>query len=78
MGEKGAPEGAESAQMDNLLRLVYQVEKALNTIAKAYPQVAGKIDAVKDALTEVVSTATRKGASRAAGRGLSGMKGMDL
>ena len=76
--EGGMPSGAESAQMDNLLKLVYQVEKALNTIARAYPQVASKIDVVKESLTDVVATATRKGASKAEKRGLSGMKGMDL
>lgn len=78
VGEQGTPSGAAGAQMDNLLRLVYQVEKALDTIARAYPQVAEKVDGVKDALTEVVATATRKGASQAGKRGLSTMKGMDL
>ncbi len=78
MGDAGTSAGATSAQMDNLLRLVYQVERALDTIAKAYPQVAGNIDEVKDALTEVVAAATRKGASRVSKGGISEIDGMEL
>lgn len=78
LGERGTSLEAPQRQMDNLLRLVYQVDKALQTIAKAFPDVAKQVDKVRSALTEVVAAATRKGASPAGKRGITGMKGVEL
>jgi hypothetical protein len=42
---------------------VYQVDKALDAIARTFPEVAESIDKVKTSLNDVVAQATRSGAS---------------
>ncbi len=76
--DSGPPdEGTVSG--DGLLRLVYQVDKALDAIARVHPEVASAIDKVKTSLRDVIATAGKQGASTPKKRGLSsmGMSPMD-
>jgi len=70
----GSPEGGE---LEPLMRLVYQVDQALDTIARQFPEVSSEIDLVKSSLQDVIATATRNGANPPKKRGLSAM-GMDV
>lgn len=71
-GAPGAP-GEAGGEMDGLLKLVYQVDRALDAIAQQFPGVAGGIDTVKASLQDVIATATRSGAAPPEKRGLSAM-----
>ena len=68
----GSPEpGQDGGQLEGLLRLVYQVDQALDAIARQFPGVATKVDTVKTSLEDVIATATRSGAAPPEKRGLS-------
>ncbi len=71
--DSGAPdEGTVGG--DGLLRLVYQVDKALDAIARVHPEVASAIDKVKTSLRDVIASAGRSGATQPRKRGLSEIK----
>ncbi len=66
-----AEPGQDGGQLEGLLRLVYQVDQALDAIARQFPGVATKVDTVKTSLEDVIATATRSGAAPPEKRGLS-------
>jgi hypothetical protein len=67
------PTDPAGGEMEGLLRLIYQVDQALDAIAKQFPGVADKIDTVKTSLDDVIATATRDGAAPPKKRGLTSM-----
>lgn len=68
----GPPDPA-GGETEGLLRLIFQVDQALDTIARQFPGVADKIDTVKTSLDDVIATATRDGAAPPKKRGLTSM-----
>jgi hypothetical protein len=70
------PSGSEpeaGGELEGLMRLVYQVDQALDAIARQFPGVSSQIDTVKTSLDDVIATATRDGAAPPKKRGLTAM-----